>query len=439
MSLQDIVNVVISRETKTVSRQGFGIPMVLGNHKGFTDRFKIYTKQADVLLDFSSTEPIALMTNAIFSQKSTVKSVYVGRRANADTTVVTITAVDKYTYTFKVNGKTASYTADIGDTNIVIAAALKVAIDALSEPITVTDNLDGSFDVDPTVPATAYAFTTLSAANVAIANTTTQTVALDLTDIYNLDSTWYAFAIDSKVQGDQESAASWAESNKRIFGTSSSDSDIVDTTDAADVTTLAAVLKAASYARTFLFYSATAATQYVECALLGVILPQVPGAYTAAFKTLASVTYDNLTPTQRTNALAKNVNIYELVGGINITNEGKVSEGEFIDIIILVDWLNANITSEVYSVLVNSSKVPYTDFGIAAVGGAIQTVLQLGQQNGGIALDDGEGGPGFVITLPAAADISSATKATRVLSGVEFTALLTGAIHAVEIQGFVTL
>jgi len=181
-------------------------------------------------------------------------------------------------------------------------------------------------------------------------------------------------------------------------------------------------------------YSASAGTQYPEAALLGTILPLDPGSYTAAYQNLATITVDSLSSSQRKNALDKNTMVYTEVGGANVTEEGKVAEGEWIDIIIFVDWIDARITENVYNLLVKSKKVPYTDAGIAAIESEINQVLQDGQTLGGITID-----PGFTITVPKASDISSGDKALRTLNGVTFVATLSGAIHIININGTVVL
>ena len=54
MSLEDIVNVSITRETTAVSRAGFGTLLVVGTHKRFTERIKFYSNLLSVSDDFES-------------------------------------------------------------------------------------------------------------------------------------------------------------------------------------------------------------------------------------------------------------------------------------------------------------------------------------------------------------------------------------------------
>ena len=429
MSLKDIVNVTISRETKSVSRAGFSTINVLGIHRAFVELIKFYSNMTAVLLDFKSTDLEAVAAANIFSQSPTVTRLAISRRPTGDTAVVTVATVANSTlYTVTINGVAFTFTSDASATNMEIAAGLVTAINGGAEPVTATDNLDGTFDLVADVASVFYKCTVDS--NLAVSFTATGTVADNIAAIQQENDDWYALVMTDRTQANVEAAAAYIETVTKIFLTASADLDILNTTDAADTTTIAAVLKAAAYARSGVFYHANAATAFPEAALLGVILPLDPGSYTGAFKTLAGITVDTLTDTQKINALAKKVNIYVEVGGVNITREGTVAEGEYIDIIILVDWAQARITEGIFSVLVNAPKVPITDAGIASIEAAITTVLQLGVARGGFA-------EGFTVSVPLAANISTADKAARTLNGVTFDAELTGAIHTVTVRGTV--
>ena len=68
--------------------------------------------------------------------------------------VVTASGIDA-TYTVTINGTPFSHVA-VSQTAIVIVAALKVLVDAGSEPVTFTDNLDGTFKLVANVPTTPF-------------------------------------------------------------------------------------------------------------------------------------------------------------------------------------------------------------------------------------------------------------------------------------------
>jgi hypothetical protein len=190
-------------------------------------------------------------------------------------------------------------------------------------------------------------------------------------------------------------------------------------------------------------YAAKAATEFPDAAMLGKILPYNPGSYTAAFKSLAGVSTDLLTTTERAACFSKNVDVYEYVGGANITRNGKVAGGEYLDVMIFIDWLQARCTEAIYRLLVSNLKIPYTEAGIAAVENALTQPLKAGQNAGGIsptAFDDqGLQIGGFYIEVPRLQDVPTIDKTNRTLNDVKFVAFLAGAIQIVKVVGTVTL
>jgi len=99
-----------------------------------------------------------------------------------------------------------------------------------------------------------------------------------------------------------------------------------------------------------------------------------------------------------------------------------------------VDWLTSRIQEFVYSVLVNSNKVPYTDAGITAIEAEVKRALQLGISNNFIAND-----PAPTVTVPKAANVPPSDKTQRILRNIRFQATLSGAVHAVNITGIVAV
>jgi hypothetical protein len=251
----------------------------------------------------------------------------------------------------------------------------------------------------------------------------------DLTELKNYDNSWYGLAITGRTVSDQLEAAKWVESEDKIFGCASADAIIIS--DPAETTSIVAQVKKLGLARTFSVYHDQAANQFPEMAIFGMILPKTAGSYTMAFKTLAGISVVNLSESQEKITLDKCANTYQSVGGVSITREGKVAVGEFLDVIIFVDWLKARMTESIYSKIVNLDKIPYTDSGIAIVEAEMQSTLQIGINNGGLK--------SFTIDVPKAASIPATDKANRFLPDMKFAGILAGAIHSVVVNGVVTL
>lgn len=349
MSLSEIVNITITKETKGVSRVGFGTPMIVGPNATFFGRLQYYTDLVSLAADLTNgtSDPEYKAAAAIFAQNPRVVRLAIGRE-------------------------------DAGDADM--------------------------------------------------------TATLNAINLENPD--WYGFMIVDRTEATQLLAAAWAETVVKVFAVS----------DSIKASTLRTALEAASYERTIYIYHGLVATvdQYADAALLGKILPLDPGTYTASYKTLSGITVDNLTTTESTAIRDENGNTYEEIGGRNITRDGKVSSGDYLDLIIFVDWLQARMAESVYTVLVNNPKVAYEDRGIESIANAMETPLKTGQNRGAItplkfAEEDGRQIGGYNITTPALETIPDADKQNGLLQDVEFTAWYSGAIQKVQINGVVTL
>ena len=428
--LDEIVNVTITRETTAVSRAGFGTMLIAGPSAVFTDRTQIFTSAASMLTaGFESTDPEYLAAVAAFSQNPNVTQIKIGRFQVDQLGFSVDTVVDNTDYTVTINGTAFTYNSGVGATDLSIAAGLVSAINLGSEPVTATDDLDGTVTLDADVAGTAFSFL-ITGSNMSYEKpfTVADTVANDLAAIKAADNDWYALVLTSRTQADVEAAALFIESEEKIFITASSDVDIYAS---GSTTNIAAVLKTAAYDQTSVIFSGNT-NQFSDAGWIGKQLTTDPGSSTWAFKTLSTISADSLTPTQSTNIRNKNANTYESIGGVNITREGKMASGEYIDVIRGVHWLKARLQENVYSRIANLPKIPFTDGGIAIVESEIRSVLQEGIANGLLS-------EGYSISVPLAANVSATDKANRLLPDITFEATLAGAVHSVTINGVVSL
>lgn len=253
--------------------------------------------------------------------------------------------------------------------------------------------------------------------------------ALNAAILVNND--WYGVAIASRTKADILLVAAWTESRVKIFGACSAEAGVLvpGTTD--DV---ASTLQDSSYERTFYIWHSQAATCFPEGALMGAQFPKIAGASTYVYKTLAGIPVDNLTTTQENSALAKNASVYVNIGGINMTEGGKVMSGEWIDVITGIDDLVIDQRSRVFGKLVNSEKVDFTNAGITKIVGAVRESLRRSVNNSVLAED-----PAFTVTAPLASEVSAQNKGNRTLPDVKWQATLAGAIQKVLIAGTIVL
>jgi hypothetical protein len=447
MSLDDLADVSITSETAGVRQAGFGVPGILSVNATSAARVTFYEKADDLLTDgFTATMPEYLAAGAMLAQENKPEQFAILRCANKPTQryklSLAVAPVAGTIYEFRVGADDITVTAGVGtfaDNDYVIGQFATAITTAAPTGFTAT--------VAGTVGA-KYAYLTADTAGNYIGVESYDVgkvlveqdhadpgVATDLAAIAAEDSTWYGLCNPFNSKAMATAIAAWTESNTKMFVAASSDSAIV-TSVLAGATDLAANLQTASYARTAVLYH-PATDQFADAAWLGECLPLAPGSETWKFKTLVGVDAVNLTPTQIANADNKACNVYRNRGGINMTcgtPGGTVAAGEFIDTVRGRDWLQARIAEREATLLANAKKIPFTDPGIAMVEAELRGQLQEGIDVGLLAAD-----PAPVVTVPKAADVSAANKAARLLTGVEFSATLAGAIHKMVIRGTLTL
>lgn len=257
----------------------------------------------------------------------------------------------------------------------------------------------------------------------------TEAVSATMAAVQAENDDWYGVVADAGTNGvSAEDVADWVETAKKFCILWTNDPNATDSTKSTD---LASKIKAKGYDRTAVIYHA--GTGYPDAAWMGEGFPYEPGESTWSFKSLKGVVPDNITGAGEAALKAKNCNYYHTTGGANITEQGKVASGEYIDIIIGTDWIEARLREAVYGALVNQRKFPYDDNGIAALQSLVAGVLQqaVGQ---GILQENSVN-----VVVPKYKDIPQADRIARKVSGIKFTALYLGAVHAVSISGTISV
>lgn len=263
-----------------------------------------------------------------------------------------------------------------------------------------------------------------------------ETLGAELTAIQNEDPNWYGFALTERDPLLQMAAAEWSETQTKIFFTSTADADVIDPAKTDDVLSK---LAGKSFLRTAVIVDKNAADQYLEMAWMGRCFTIAPGGETWALKQLAGVQASDWTATEQQTIVKKGGNTFErFAPQIYLTTPGKAVSGEWIDVVRFRDWLADYIQTSLSTLMINRTKVPYTDGGIALIVNNLTSCLSEGQRVGGIAPDevdaDGNNVKGFVVTYPRSIDVSFQDKADRVLN-LSFSARLAGAIHLTNING----
>lgn len=437
-AITEIVQVSITSNTAVPTQQGFGIPMLVAYHNHNSDPYRIYTSTAGMVSDgFTTGEPAYLMAQAVFSQNPSPPSIMVGRLTSATVRTFTLLMTDftqgniaTLTLTGK-DGVAHAMTRTIPGSSSAIAeaAAWVTLINAAMAGLgTAANGGTATVTFTPTNAGEKVYTSGINVAEMTYTDTAASvTYATQLANLLSANANWYGLAVEHMDSTNVQAVAAWAEANPVLYVAQGADS-----IEILGSSVCGAALKAAAYKRSGMIWSGTP-SNYAAPAWLGKMLPFTPGSATWMFKTLAGVTVDNLSPTQRANLETNNVNHYDTIAGINMTRYGYAAGGQYFDILVGTDWLSATMKAAVFGALVNAPKVPYTDVGIATISGQMLAVLSQGVRNNFLA-------EGTTNVIPQkVANASTADKGNRILNSMAFNARMAGAIHKVIIAGSLTL
>lgn len=436
--LDDIIDVGdVSITDRSPTSSNFGTPLLVGYHTAWVDRTREYSEADDMLVDgFTTSSPLYKMAVALKSQNPAPKTFKIGRLALPYTQVVNLvpqSLAQGVIYNWDVAGTDLTYTVLSAATLKIVVEAMQPLIDALATVVATED--DTKVVCTGSAPGVLNSFSWDRLFKVQDV-TPDPGIATDLAAIQLADPNWYGFIIDCNSKPIVLQAALWAESAKKIFVPMTGDADVLDGSET--TVNMFNALKALSYVRSPpIWHRFIAGTEWINAAWLATILAPDPGASTAAFKTLAGITADDLRTSELSAIEAKNGTWYRTKHGLAITFEGKTPGGRFIDVTRFVDWQLDTIQTDVFGVLYNQSqarKVPYDAAGISMVKGAVEGALLKGQKAGGIATN-----PAVVVTAPDIADTTTADRAARILRSIAFSFRLAGALHRVVVKGTISV
>ena len=431
-TVNDFIDVSITRETRVIQRASFTIPCFVAEHTVFTERAKEFNSLTEITaIGFTSTSNVYKAAQRYFAQNVSPEKVIIGRR-QVPSIVFTPTVADSAVYTLKINGYTVTFTSDASATAAEIVTGLKAAITAETGITGITVGAaTTTLDLSPTTSGADWAAYAVTTNLVGVNGTVTEAWDDTIAAVRTANDEWFVLNTETHTEAPVLLIAAYIESIKataqKVYCLSSSDSAI----KTSSTTDIFSKLKALNYDNTFYLYSGSAST-FAECAFVGRFCPEQAGSNTWEQKTAIGLVADALTSAEVGYIQGKRGSTFETVGGVDIFVGGKVASGEWIDVIIFAAWLKTRIVEDLWTLLVNTRKLGYTAAGAAAIEGAIRKVMLEGIQVGGLASD-----PEPVVSVPNVLALSSAQRATRVLPNVTFVARLAGAIRAVSVAGTV--
>ena len=98
---------------------------------------------------------------------------------------------------------------------------------------------------------------------------------------------------------------------------------------------------------------------------------------------------------------------------------GNTSQGEWIDTMIFVDWMQARIQEQIFYRVATKKKIPMTQAGAMIIEAEIRSVLSQGVANGGIA-----DAPAYQVQSPDVLSIPEVQRAQRTMGDFKFQALV---------------
>ncbi len=274
--------------------------------------------------------------------------------------------------------------------------------------------------------------------------------AIDAVTLFddNYGQGWYALSVLGASDSDHLSCASYIEAatTKHIYGVSTTQAGVISPVD---TTNIARQLKEAGYKRTTVQFSSS--NPYAVCSLLGRILTTNYDAnnsvITLMYKQEPGIVPETLNVSQITALEFNNCNVFVAYNNNTaIIQQGKVSSGEFLDVITGTDWLALDMQNEAFNLLYTSTtKVPQTDAGNNLIATVLEASCSRGLNNGLLApgvwtaggfgsLNTGDFLPkGYYIYAPPIASQSQANRAARKSVPFQVAAKLAGAIHTIEV------
>lgn len=478
--ISDVINVSIAVAPNAVATDGFGPLLFMSSEfKPVAGELPVrqYNSLKEVQTDFPTGE-IYVAATAWYGQKPTPKTMLVGAITQTATTPATaaklsatktavladLKLVTAGTFNISVNGNPVALTAldfsgvaDFDAAVTVLQTAftakqtsgpntpdVKVIVSQSSGKFTITTDNTGADAMISLATGTAAAALMLDTAG---APTMTQgddakSITIDLANAANAKKNFYYVAIERSLrkQPQQMETARWCQASDKVFGWADNDEQIL----VPSTQNSFATAKAANLMNTICVFDASEnGDEYPEVSILAraatVNFNVANSVIILAFKKGPGITTADLSSGQLAALRSYNGNAFIDVGDVALFMDGKMADGTWFDTVQGVSWLSQKVQLNVFNLFVQStSKIPWTDTGVALVNQQVTNALELAVTNGLIAPGyDNEGvfyPDGYkVISTPLI--LLQSQKGARIWEGTSFIAIGSGALQGATITG----
>ena len=487
--VSSVVNVNIAIGAPFPQRKGFGILNLVTAETGvigIAERIRSYQNLDGVAADWASTTEVVAAATAYFSQQPKPTELRVSTRyetaqaaqlrggsvADTPTNLALFTVISDGSFAISIDGDSQDITAlnfSADTTMDEVADAIQTGLQAIATGgyTAATCVHDGSrFFIESGTTGVTSTISFLTGVSPAsgtdissllqmqlgegtkVDGIAAETITASLDAIQNINSDWYGLMFTKEVrdlvvintEDAVEAAADWCEARVKVFVNTTNDLDAYDSVTATDI---GSVLQAKNLRRTMTTFSSHP-DQYPSASIVGraftVNFSQPNSTLTLKFKQMPGITVEQLTQNQKAVLDSKDINALIEVGASDMFAESFMANHTFFDEVHGVDWLQNAIETNVFGyLLTRTTKVPYTDKGVAAVEQQVVKALDEAVLNGllapGTTIDDRFLAKGYeTVTIPVA-DVNPSDKSARFYAGLSFTGLGAGALHRVQIDG----
>ena len=257
------------------------------------------------------------------------------------------------------------------------------------------------------------------------------TISEGLDEAKSIDNSFYGILIEERDKASLHAAGDWASINEKIFIGSSADLTVLDDRN--------------NLRESFLVHKQ--AVEFPEAGWVGMNLHKQPGSITWKWKSPVGAIASDYSFAELSQIRSGHGQTLSKRAGVVYSDEGVTTSGEYIDVIQSRDFVKARLSEALFALMVKTDKIPYDNTGFAKIEDAIRTVLREAGDLGIIAkvvteedqAKSDEGTYKFIVSVPNLNDISTNNRALRKIPGISFSFVIAGAIHALTINGVITV
>lgn len=434
MSVENIISAKVEQNAAAAQPADFSTAMIAGYHNKWADLQRRYDSLQGMLDDgFVAGEPIYQSAVALLANGYSGEFV-VGRLQSPYTESYKVTpanVIENQVFSLRITrpdgtSDTITHNALVADTVETVCDALKVAIDALSLPLTVTDNVT-DLDIVADNAGEHYCIDILSRfENLQLQDNTLAPAGLDadLSAIEAINDDFYGVTLERASAAQAQVLAVWASTRRLLSFYATSDYDALTSA----TTDVGSLLQASGQKRITGFW-AEAACEYADAAWMGTIMSNNPGVEDAVYQELVGVSQTGrLTANMRANLRAKNLTYFQLCGTqartFDADGGGKTANGDFIDITRGTDWyVNLSQTNLANAVL--GGNLPYTN-------ASVEVLKAVQRATNNFAVGRGFIDANHTVTAPTIEEVPAATRQERCFGDIVSTARYAGKIRKVK-------